>query len=98
MYEIFRHAYILAQRKLRIAFRLRISKWFDLSFRIDVTAPRPICQQIGRGFLLLQHRLDDRSGLTCLHRLRLVTLRAQDGQPSRLQHSYAFLLDIQGGV
>mgnify|MGYP000852301534 CR=1 FL=1 len=63
-----------------------------------VTAPRPICQQIGRGFLLLQHRLDDRSGLTCLHRLRLVTLRAQDGQPSRLQHSYAFLLDVQGGV
>ena len=36
MYEIFRHAYILAQRKLRIAFRLRISKWFDLSFRIDL--------------------------------------------------------------
>ena len=98
MYQIFRHAYILAQRKLRFAFRLRISKWFDLSFRIDVTAPRPICQQIGRGFLLLQHRLDDRSGLTCLHRLRLVTLRAQDGQPSRLQHSYAFLFDIQRGV
>lgn len=36
MYQIFRHAYILAQRKLRIAFRLRISKWFDLSFRIDL--------------------------------------------------------------
>lgn len=33
MYQIFRHAYILAQRKLRFAFRLRISKWFDLSFR-----------------------------------------------------------------
>ena len=36
MYEIFRHAYILAQRKLRFAFRLRISKWFDLSVRIDL--------------------------------------------------------------
>ena len=37
MDEIFRQAYILAQRKLHIAFRLRISKWFDLSFRIDLT-------------------------------------------------------------
>ena len=27
-----------------------------------------------------------------------MTLRAQDGQPSRLQHSYAFLFDIQRGV
>lgn len=36
MYQIFRHANILAQRKLRFAFRLRISKWFDLSFRIDL--------------------------------------------------------------
>ena len=27
-----------------------------------------------------------------------MTLRAQDGQPSRLQHSYAFLLDVQGDI
>ena len=50
----------------------------------EVTVPRPICQQIGRGFLLLQRCLGNRFGLTHLHRLRLVTLRAQDGQPSRL--------------
>lgn len=37
MYEIFRHAYILAQRKLHIAFRLRISTWFDLSFHVDLS-------------------------------------------------------------
>ncbi len=27
-----------------------------------------------------------------------MTLRAQDGQPRRLQHPDAFLLDIQGGI
>ena len=27
-----------------------------------------------------------------------MTLRAQDGQPSRLQHPDAFLLDVQGDI
>ena len=36
MYKIFRYAYILAQRKLRFAFRLRISKRFEISFRLDL--------------------------------------------------------------
>ena len=36
MFEIFHHVCILAQRKLRIAFRLRISKSFELSFHVDL--------------------------------------------------------------
>ena len=36
MSKILRYAYILAQRKLRFAFRLRISKRFEISFRLDL--------------------------------------------------------------